>query len=360
MADRTKMVSARVVPRFAGPCTFLRFPTLAEVVAPGRAIRGDEGRGREAGPIDWVIYGVPHDAGVTYRPGARFGPRAVRAESQYIKRYSMEHGVDVCQVLSLADGGDAPVRPYELKGTLDSVVAFARRLGDRRHTRLLAVGGDHSVAYANIRATWERRGKPRRGLALLHFDSHLDTVDSVWGERWGHASVFVRAVQDGLIDPRAMLSVGIKGPLNAAADLEFAHRAGVTVLGFEQWRRSHREGAEEVRGFVERLAGRETYLTFDVDVVDPAFAPGTGTPSIGGFTSAEALGILRSLRGANLVGADVVEVLPDRDPSGITALLAAQVVFEILALDAVRREGLATAPRVTTGSVRARGARHRA
>jgi len=287
-------------------------------------------------PVDWAIYGVPFDGGVTYRPGARFGPRAIREESQYVKRYSIEHGLDVTERLSLADAGDAPVQPYSIKGTLDAVTEFATGLGDVKHTKLFAVGGDHSIAYANIRATWQRRGKPKGGLALLHFDSHLDTVDAVWGEKWGHASPFIRAIEDGLIDPKRMLSVGIKGPLNTGEDLDFAKKHGVTVLTYEQWHRGMRAGTGEVEAFVKGLGGAEAYLTFDIDCVDPAFAPGTGTPSVGGFTSAEALMLLRSLKGANVVGADVVEVLPDRDVSGITALLAGHVIFEVLCLDAVR------------------------
>lgn len=319
---RTRLPDARTTPRFAGPCTFCRYPLLESVAA-------------EHLPLDWAIYGVPFDGGVTYRPGARFGPRAIREASQYVKPYSIEHDTNVCEVLSLADAGDAPVRPYGIKETLDAVTRFAEALGDKTHTKLLAVGGDHSIAYANIRATWLRRGKPESGLALIHFDSHLDTVDAVWGERWGHASPFIRAIEDGLIDPHAMLSIGIKGPLNRRDDLDYAASKGITVLTYERWKR---EGPAVIAAFLGRIGRRDTYLTFDIDCVDPAYAPGTGTPCVGGFTSAEALAILRSLRGARLVGADVVEVLPDRDVSDITAFLASHVMFEILALDAFSRK----------------------
>jgi agmatinase len=317
----TRLPDARLFPRSSGIATFCRYPLL-EQVAAGQ------------GPLDWAIYGVPFDGGVSYRPGARFGPRAIRAESQYIKRYSIEHDVDVPAVLSIADAGDAPVQPYSPAGNQETVAAFAAGLGDASHTRLLAVGGDHSIAYANMKATFQRRG--RKPMALLHFDSHLDTVDVLWGEKYSHASPFIRAIEDGIIDPRRMLTVGIKGPLNSADDLQYAADHGVTVLTYEQWRRSVREGTREVESFVAALGGAEAYLSFDIDCVDPAFAPGTGTPSIGGFTSAEVLALLRSLKGANIVGADIVEVLPDRDVSGITALLAGQVIFEILCLDALR------------------------
>jgi agmatinase len=326
----TTLPDARLYPRFSGIATFCRYPLLEQVAAADL-------------PLDWVIYGVPFDGGVSYRPGARFGPRAIRAESQYIKRYSIEHDVDVPAVLSIADGGDAPVRPYSCVETMDAVARFAGALGDRTRTRLFAVGGDHSIAYANMKATWERRG--RKPLALLHFDSHLDTVDVLWGEKYSHASPFVRAIEEGIIDPRRMLTVGIKGPLNSADDLKYAREKGVTVLTCEQWHRSVREGRREIQDFVAMLAGAdgggadggaEAYLSFDIDCVDPAHAPGTGTPSIGGLSSAEVLTILRSLKGANIVGADVVEVLPDRDVAGITALLAAQIIFEVLSLDALR------------------------
>jgi agmatinase len=318
---RTLLPDARVHPRFAGVCSFLRCPTPAEV--------GPQGQ-----PLDWAVFGVPFDGGVTYRPGARFAPRAIREASQYIKRFHLELGVDVFETLSVADAGDAPVRPYSIKETLDGVVQWAAGLPGSPRTRLLAVGGDHSIAYANIRATWERLGRPSGGLALLHLDSHLDTVDAVWGEKWGHASPFIRAIEDGLVNPASMLSVGVKGPLNAAADLEFARSRGVSVVTYQD---CFRDGQRVMREWRERHAATPVYVSFDVDVVDPAYAPGTGTPSIGGFSSAEVLALLRSFKGIDVVGADVVEVLPDRDPAGITSLLAAHVVLEVLALDASRR-----------------------
>lgn len=318
---KTVLPDSRVSPRFAGISTFCRYPHISMVAAENR-------------PLDWVIYGVPFDGGVTYRPGTRFGPRAIRDASQYIKAFHLEHGVNVAERLSIADAGDAPIRPYDAKETIDAVVEFARQVGDAGHSKLLAVGGDHSIAYANIRATWERHGRPSGGLALIHFDSHLDTVDTVWGEKWGHASPFIRAVEDGLIDPSRMISIGIKGPLNTSKDLDFAAARGVQIVSHERWRR---EGLAPVREHVKRIGGHPAYITFDVDCIDPAFAPGTGTPCAGGFTSAEAFELVRALRGVNLVGADVVEVLPDRDVAQVTALLAGHILFEILALDAAER-----------------------
>jgi agmatinase len=219
-----------------------------------------------------------------------------------------------------------------MKQTLDAIEEFAMALGKPDHTRLLAVGGDHSVAYANIRATWRRRGKPENGLAMLHFDAHLDTVDVVGESKWTHASPFRRAHEDGLIDMSRMLSVGIRGPLNSADDLDYGRSNGIELVTLDQWLQG--DGAQRITKFLQRLGGDEVYLTFDVDCVDPAFAPGTGTPCCGGFTSAQAISLLRQCAGVNLVGADVVEVLPDRDVSGITALLASHVIFEILGVAA--------------------------
>lgn len=322
---RTRLPDSRVSPRFAGLCTFGRYPRLEDISKTDAA----------AWPIDWLIYGVPFDSGVTYRPGARFAPRAIRDASQYLKRYSIEHKVDVCQVLSLADAGDAPVRPYGCKKNTDAVADWAAALPEPKHTRLLALGGDHSIALANLRATFRRAGSPKAGLSLIHFDSHLDTVDAVWGEKYGHASPFIRAIEEGLVNPRNMLSIGIKGPLNTPDDLAFAAKHGVTIVTYEDWR--WRQGEATIAETIARLKGTPCYLTFDIDVIDPAYAPGTGTPCPGGFSSAEALHLLRSLAGLDILGADVVEVLPDRDPAGITAFLAAHVALEVLCLDAVRR-----------------------
>jgi agmatinase len=319
MTLRTQLADTRQFPRFAGICTFCRYPRLEDVPASSR-------------PVDWVLYGVPFDGGVTYRPGARFGPRAIREASQYVKPFHLVHNINICERLSLADGGDAPLKPYDVLENTQLVTQFAKGLGDAQ-SKLFAVGGDHSIAYANMRATWERLGSPAGGLNLIHIDSHLDTVDVVWGEKWGHGSVFRRAIEDGVVNPRGMISIGIKGPLNTGDDLRYAKDVGIEVITYEDL---FRDGQRRLDSYLKsaREEKRPTYITFDIDVVDPAYAPGTGTPSVGGFTSAEILALLRRLRGVNVVGADVVEVLPDRDPAGITSLLAAHVMFEILCVGA--------------------------
>ncbi len=322
---RTTFPDGRQQPRFAGVATFCRFPLIDSAPATRST-------------VDWAVYGVPFDGGVTYRPGARFGPRAIRDASQYIKPFHLAHGVDIAEVLSLVDAGDAPVRPYSCKETLDAVCAFAADLGDPGHTRLLAVGGDHSIAYANLKATWQRRGRPSRGLAVVHLDAHLDTVDEVWQERWGHASPFLRAFEEGLVDPSRMVSLGIRGPLNTAGEVAAARDRGTEVVTSDEWLAG--AGQERLAAFCRRIASDEVYLSFDIDCVDPAFAPGTGTPCCGGFDSAGTFALLRSLKGLRIVGADVVEVLPDRDPAGTTGLLAAHIIFEILSLAAAGATGV--------------------
>ena len=329
MSDlKTILPNARLQPRFAGVSTFCRFPTIEET-------------DRYLSPIDWAIFGAPYDSGVTYRPGTRFGPRAVREESQYVKPYHIEHDIMLTEVFSMVDVGDAPVKPFNCEDNTQSVTDFAKAIAAPNHTKCFMVGGDHSNTLGNMRAAWERRGKPKGGLALIHFDSHVDTVDVTLGEKYSHASPFIRAVEEGILDPKRMLSVGVKGPLNTPDDLAYAKDNGVTLVTYEDWK--YRDGQSRIDAFLADLGAQECYLTFDIDCVDPAYAPGTGTPSLGGFTSAEALHLLRTLpgpsggAGPNIVGADVVEVLPDRDHAGITALLAAHVMFEIICLDALRQ-----------------------
>jgi agmatinase len=316
------------LPRFAGLTTFGRYPRLGDVENDNR-------------PVDWVVFGAPFDNGVTYRNGARFGPRSIREESQYLKSYHLEHDLWLTEEISIADAGDAIVETYSAEKNAATVAAWASELdggGDDAQTRLMMLGGDHSNTLAGLRAAYQRRGSPDGGLALIHFDSHLDTVDEVWEERYGHASPFIRAIEEGILDPGRMITIGIKGPLNTPDDLRYAKEHGVEVVTCERVRR---EGLAVIDDFVTRIVDAPAYLTFDIDAIDPAYAPGTGTPSVGGFTSAEALGMIRRLAkpggGPNIVGADVVEVLPQRDVAGNTALLAAHLVFEIMCVDALRR-----------------------
>jgi len=320
---RTILPNPALSPRYAGLVTFGRYPRLEDVTPQNR-------------PVDWIFFGAPYDGGVTYRPGTRFGPRAIREQSQYLKHYHIVHGIDVPAALSLADAGDAPVRAYDCKDNAETIAAFARALPDPGISKPFMLGGDHSITLGALRAAYERAGKPSGGLALLHADSHLDTMDETLGERYSHASPFIRAIEEGILNPKLMVSVGIKGPVNTAGEFDYARDHGVTVITGDQYRANGLSPAKKV---LESLAGTPTYFTFDIDVVDPVFAPGTGTPSVGGLTSAEALHLVRSFAPykPKLVGADLVEVLPDRDVAGNTALLAAHIAFEIIALDAIRK-----------------------
>lgn len=320
----TELPSGRVQPRFAGLATFMRFPRVSDVM-------------QSDSPLDWIVYGVPFDGGTTYHPGARFGPRAIRDASQYLKPANSELAVNIAELFALADGGDSPVTPYSCSDNLDAVTAFAQGLGAAESTHLLALGGDHSVSLANIRVAWERAGKPASGLAAVVFDAHMDTVDKVWGESYGHASFLRRAVEDGCVDASRTMLVGVRGSLNTLADLEYAASKGMTLVPMQRFVDDFASAEREVMAFRDRVGDAPAYISFDVDAVDPAFAPGTGTPVCGGFTSAQALGLLRRFAGAQLVGGDVVEVAPSRDVSELTAMLAAQIGFELLSIDALSR-----------------------
>ncbi|MSR69615.1 MAG: agmatinase [Phycisphaerales bacterium] len=319
----TQLPSGRVQPRFAGISTFMRFPRLSDL--------GDDS------PPDWIVFGAPFDGGTTFHPGARFGPRAIRDASQYLKPASIELEVDLSATFSLADGGDSPVAAYSCSDNLELLTTFAQGLGQSAQSHLLALGGDHSISLANIRVAWERAGRPATGLAAIIFDAHLDTVDTVWDESYGHASFLRRAIEDGCVDAARTLIIGVRGSLNTLDDLQFAHSKHITLVPMSRFIDDFASGERAVLEFRDRIGDAPVYLSCDVDAVDPAFAPGTGTPVCGGFTSAQMLGILRRFQGAQVVGADVVEVCPARDLSANTAMLAAQIAFEILCLDAVGR-----------------------
>lgn len=320
----TDLPSGRTQPRFAGISTFMRFPRL-----------GDLAEGSP--PPDWIVYGVPFDGGTTFHPGARFGPRAIRSASQYIKAASMELEVDLSAIFSLADAGDSPVAPYACADNLELVTTFAQGLGQAGQSHLLALGGDHSISLANIRAAWERAGRPASGLAAIIFDAHLDTVDAVWNESYGHASFLRRAIEDGCLDSGRTMLVGIRGSLNTLDDLSYARANHLSLVPMNHFIEDFAAAELAVLEFRDRIGDAPMYLSCDVDAVDPAFAPGTGTPVSGGFSSAQLLGLMRKFAGAQIVGADVVEVCPARDVAENTAMLAAQIAFEILCLDAVGR-----------------------
>ncbi|TVQ81283.1 MAG: agmatinase [Bradymonadales bacterium] len=307
-ARKTPSPDPRKFPRYAGMSTFFRFPYEPNPTA-----------------VDWALYGMPFDQTTTYRSGARFGPRAIREQSAYIKPYHLSFKQDLLERYSLVDAGDSPVSPYSIQETLELQESFCAGWAEKG-ARCFAVGGDHSIALANIRVARKRSQKP---LALIHFDSHTDTVDELWGEKYTHAAPVRRAIEEGLVEPGKILSIGIKGPVNTAEELQWGLQNGIQYVTYEDWRA---EGLKRVSDFAKSLKDQEAYLSFDIDCLDPTFAPGTGTPSVGGFSSAEAIELVRQFRGLNLQGADLVEVAPDLDPGYTTALLGAHLIFEILSL----------------------------
>ena len=302
-------------PRFSGLRTFARFPHTTEL----------EG-------VDIAVVGLPFDTGVTYRPGARFGPAAIREQSSRIESFHPVLDIDVTDYVSVIDYGDTPVVPMETETTYRFITTTLEPLV-RRGIVPIGLGGDHSVSLPELRAVAGRYG----AVALVHFDAHVDTWDTIWGNRYNHGTPFRRAVEEGLIDPERSIQIGIRGPLGERAELEQSRE-----LGFEVWtaRQVRQASVSQVLGAIWRRVGTHpVFLSFDIDFLDPVFAPGTGTPEIGGFTTWEAQEFLWGLVGLRIVGADLVEVLPDRDPSGVTALIAANLVFDMIAvISASRRE----------------------
>jgi agmatinase len=309
---RFKPLDAQVVPRFAGVRTFMRAPHVTDL----------EG-------VDAAVFGIPFDTATSYRTGARFGPEAIRSASVLLRPYHPVLAVDVVESLSVVDYGDSPVSPGATERTYGQIADTMAPLVDAG-VFPLALGGDHSITLAELRALARRDGP----LCLVQLDSHPDTWDEYFGQRYFHGSTFKRAVEEGLLDAGASVQAGIRGSNYGAGDLGDAESLGFTVVPSEELRQLGGEGyGDLVR---EKVGARPVFLSFDIDFLDPAFAPGTGTPEVAGFSTAEALAFLRALRGLNLVGADVVEVSPAYDGAGQqTALAAANVAFDVLALKAL-------------------------
>ena len=296
------------LPRFAGPGTFARLPRRDQVSR-----------------CDVAIVGVPFDSGVTYRPGARFGPMAVRQGSRLLRPYHPELDVQPFAAQQVADAGDIGCNPFDISEAIKQIEAAADELlAASRH--FVAIGGDHTIALPLLRAVAKRHGP----VALLHFDAHLDTWDSYFGAAYTHGTPFRRAFEEGLLLRERSIHVGIRGPLFSRQDLVddagFGFRI-VTAMDLETL-----GIAGVVERIVQRVGDAPLYVSIDIDVLDPSMAPATGTPEAGGLTSRELLGILRGLRGQRLVAADVVEVAPAYDHAEITAIAAAHVAYELISL----------------------------
>ena len=305
-------VDATRVPRFAGPATFARLPRIDEV-----------------SDVDVAVVGVPFDSGVSYRPGARFGPAHVRASSRLLRPYNPAADVEPFATQQVVDAGDLAVNPFDIEAAIGEVEDGARSLLERAG-RLVTIGGDHTIALPLLRAMAAKHGP----VAVVHFDAHLDTWDSYFGAAYTHGTPFRRASEENLLDRSACLHVGTRGPLYGTSDLAEDTRLGFQVVGSVEMDDLGVRGAiERIR---ERVGQRPVYVSVDIDVLDPAFAPGTGTPEAGGLSSRELLAILRGFADLDLVGADVVEVAPAYDHAEITGIAAAHVIYEVISALAPR------------------------
>jgi len=307
---RFRPISGNVLPRFAGIPTFMRLPHLAP---------------DEAEEVDIGLIGVPWDGGTTNRAGARHGPRQMRDSSTLMRNVHHVTGVRPYELANCADLGDTPVNPVDLEDSLARIQRFFETVHSQGIMPLSA-GGDHLVTLPIMRAI--AKDGP---LGMVHFDAHTDTWDRYFGDyTYTHGTPFRRAIEEGLLDPKRTIQIGIRGGLYTPQDKDWGLEQGIRVIEIEEF---FELGAQRVVEEARRVVGEgPTYISFDVDGLDPVYAPGTGTPEIGGFSTHEAQIMLRGLRGLNLIGGDVVEVSPPFDPSGNTALVGVTLMFEILCL----------------------------
>ncbi|MBW7917510.1 MAG: agmatinase [Trueperaceae bacterium] len=308
-------LDAMVYPRFEGVRTFMRLPHVTDLAG-----------------VDAAVVGVPFDTGATYRVGARFGPSGIRNESMLLRPYNPELAVNVFEQLSVIDYGDLPVTPGYLPESHAQIEAAAAPLFDAGVTPVF-LGGDHSVSLPLLRAVAKRLGP----VGLVHFDAHNDLWHSYFGGKDTHGTPFRRAVEEGLLDVARSVQVGIRGSVYAAEDVAMTERLGLALVSGPEL---HRRGVPAVLELIRARVGvGPLYLSFDIDFLDPVYAPGTGTPEVGGATGVQALELLRGLRDLPFVAFDLVEVMPPYDPAGVTSLLAANLVYEMISLTAARRAG---------------------
>ncbi|HVK62057.1 MAG TPA: agmatinase [Bdellovibrionales bacterium] len=308
MSIEYKPLSGREFPRFSGIKTFFRLPVVP--------IDAD---------YDVGILGVPFDGGVSYRPGARFAPTKIREVSSLGRVFHMGRMESFIQKIKVADIGDCPTVPISLEKTYERIEEFFGKIL-AQNKRTIAVGGDHSTTLPILRQMRKKHGKP---LAFVHFDAHLDTYPPAWDMDFHHGSFARHAVEEGLVDPKRYHMIGIRGPLTGADDLDFVKKHGVTVHTMDEIRDG---GVKKLVQSLPDFGDHPTYISYDVDCLDPSCAPGTGTPVPGGLTTYEVQQILRGLKMRNLVGADIVEVSPPFDVSDITALAGLDAMFEFLGL----------------------------
>lgn len=314
MTTKNQPLSGNAMPRFGGIASMLRLPVANSPVG-----------------LDAAFIGVPLDIGTSHRPGARFGPRQIRAESALIRPYNMATGAAPFDTLQVADLGDVPINTYSLEKSLPIITAFYEPVL-QANCIPLTLGGDHTIALPILRAVAAQHGP----VALVHVDAHADVNDEMFGERIAHGTPFRRAVEENLLDCHKVFQIGLRGSGYASDDFDWPRAQGFTLVpAHEIWYQSLAPLMANVR---QRIGGAPCYLSFDIDGIDPAYAGGTGTPEIGGLSVPQALEIIRGCHGLNLVGCDLVEVSPPYDLSGNTALLGANLLFEMLCvLPRVRR-----------------------
>ncbi|NYF26691.1 MULTISPECIES: agmatinase [unclassified Microbacterium] len=312
MTDNSGPIDASVNPRYSGIATFARLPRIEDVPR-----------------ADIAVVGIPFDSGVSYRPGTRFGPSHVRESSRLLRPYNPAQDVSPFAIAQVVDAGDIPVNPFDLTEAVAEVERAALALGEQVQ-RIVTIGGDHTVALPLLRAVAAKHGP----VAVLHFDAHLDTWDTYFGAPITHGTPFRRASEEGLIDLTASCHVGTRGPLYSKQDLEDDERLGFSIVSSEYIEEHGVEAA--IARILQRIGDKPLYVSIDIDVLDPAHAPGTGTPEAGGLTSRELLRILRALASQNIVGADVVEVSPAYDHAQMTGIAASHVVYELVTLLAAR------------------------
>src|SRR6267143_1545911 len=302
-----------VAPRFTGIGSFMRLPQVSDMAG-----------------VDAAIVGIPFDTAVSYRIGGRFGPAAIREASRLLRPYNVEQGIEIFEHVSAVDAGDLPVVPGNVQASYGMIEEGLKAIL-AAGVIPFAIGGDHSITLAELRAIAKRHGP----VGLIDFDSHTDTWDNYWGERYTHGTWCKRAVEEGLIDTKRAVQLGIRGSLYGSEDRGGARALGLPLIPTEELLN---RGVDDVLLEVRRRIGDgPVFLTFDIDFLDPGFAPGTGTPEVGGPSSRDALRLVRGLRGIEFVGFDLVEVQPQYDHGEVTSLLAATLLHEFLALLALRR-----------------------
>jgi agmatinase len=302
-----KPVDALVYPRFSGIPTFMRLPHIP---------RAEE--------LDIALIGVPFDGGTTYRPGPRFGPRNIRVQSAMIRPWNPVLKVNPFEKWRIADFGDLSINPLSIEDTYQRITEQLDAVL-RAGARPVCVGGDHSILLPILRAVHKHHGP----VAFVQLDAHGDTWGGYFGSPHSHGTPVKYAIEEGLIEKGRALQVGLRGQVYGEEDFEFARKHRIQIITSEEF---HRGGVDLVKRHLARLRSRPVYLTLDIDVVDPAFAPGTGTPQVGGLSSAEIIDLVRSLQGLKLMGCDLVEVSPPYDNGEITSLLAANLLYELLCL----------------------------